>query len=415
MKRGAMITLAVLAMGAVVVTGVALTGQTAARGSVSYPRAKHVRATSVKYHRITLAWNAPSWARSFGVWKNGVHIAKTTRRSYTFGGLSCGTSYRLGVRVRYAGGRITRATTISVRTVSPCPASVFVSTTGSDSAPCTAAAPCQTFGRAYQVALPGQIVEVAGGTYPSQTIDPPGKPPGSSPVLFRKAAGATVTVGEIRPNGINAVEFRGLAFDDYYVATGSRGITFRNDTANVFYIRSSQNIRLIGGSVGPSCDGESATVGAAGGSSIRATDILIDGVKFHDITRSCAPAGSHVECLFVQETTGITIENSSFTGCDIMDIFFHRIGVTGDPRDVILRGNTLDPSTGGGFYSMVFRADSGETLSNYYLKSNVVRQDMLLENDPGSTVTGFRLCQNTGAGRLKITGSAAGVTHGACG
>ena len=166
--------------------------------------------------------------------------------------------------------------------------------------------------------------------------------------------------------------------------------------------------------MGPSCDGESATIGAAGGSSVRSTAILIDGVGFHDITRSCAPAGSHVECLFVQETTGITIENSTFTGCDIMDIFFHRIGVTGDPRDVILRHNVLARRRRR-LLLMVFRADSGETLSNYFLKANIVRQDMLLENDAGSTVTGFRLCQNTGAGTLRVTGSTAGVTHGACG
>ena len=140
-----------------------------------------------------------------------------------------------------------------------------------------------------------------------------------------------MTVGEIRTNGIDAVEFRGMAVDDYYVASGSSNITFRNNSAHVFYIRSSDHIRIIGGSVGPSCDGESATVGAVDQSSVRSTAILIAGVKFHDITRSCAPSGSHVECLFVQETTGITIQDSSFTNCDIMDIFFHRIGVTGDP------------------------------------------------------------------------------------
>jgi hypothetical protein len=416
MKRWALITLALAAMGAVLVTGVALTGEAGtARGNTGYPRAKHVRATSVKYHTITIAWNAPTWSRSFGVWKNGVHVARTTRRSYTFRGLACDTAYRLGVRVRYAGGRTTRATTITVRTLSACPASVFVSTTGSDSAPCTKAAPCQSFSHAYQVARPGQIVEVAGGTYPSQTLDPPRKPAGSAMILFRHALGATVNVGEIRTNGVNAVEFRGMHFDDYYVAAASSRITFRNDTAHVFYIRSAHTIHLIGGSVGPSCDGESATVGAADQSSERSTEILIDGVRFHDITRACAPAGSHVECLFVQETTGITIERSSFANCDIMDIFFHRIGITGDPRNVVIRHNDLHASTGGGFYSMVFRADSGETLSNYFLKANIVRQDMLLENAPGSTVTRFRLCQNTGAGVLKVTGSAAGVTHGACG
>jgi hypothetical protein len=416
MKRWAVITLAVAATGAVLATGVALTGEaTPARGSTGYPRAKHVHATAVRYHTITIAWNAPTWSRSFGVWRNGVHIARTTRRHYTFRGLACDTAYRLGVRVRYAGGRVTKATTITVRTPASCPANVFVSTTGSDSASCTQSAPCQSFARAYQVARPGQVVEVAGGTYPSQTLDPPRKPANSAMILFRRALGATVNVGEIRTDGINAVEFRGMHFGDYYLAAGSSRITFRNDSAHVFYIRSAHTIHLIGGSVGPSCDGESATVGAADQSTERSTGILIDGVKFHDITRSCAPAGSHVECLFVQETTGITIEASSFTNCDIMDIFFHRIGLTGDPRNVVIRHNILNPSTGGGFYSMVFRADSGETLSNYFLKSNIVRQDMLLENAAGSTVTRFRLCQNTGAGTLKVTGSTAGVLHGACG
>jgi len=409
-----MITFAMLAIGAILVTGVALTGQTPARGATTYPRAKNVHATSVRYHKITIAWNAPSWARSFGVWKDGVHIARTTRRSYTFTGLSCATRYRLGVRVRYAGGRITRATNINVSTISQCPASVFVAANGSDSAACTASAPCQTFQRGYQVAKPGQIVEVAGGTYPSQTLDPPGKPAGASPVLFRRALGATVSVGELRTNGINAVEFRGMSFDDYYLAAGSSQITLRNNAAKVFYMRSANNIRILGGSVGPSCDGESPTVGATDQSSVRSTRIVINGVNFHDITRSCAPSGSHVECLFVQETTGIVIENSTFTNCNIMDIFFHRIGITGDPNHVIIRGNTLNATTGGGFYTMVFRADSGEKLEHYFLKSNVVKQNMLLEDAAGSTVTDFRLCKNTGAGTLKATGSTAGVTHGAC-
>src|SRR5262245_45829006 len=49
-------------------------------------------------------------------------------------------------------------------------AKVFVSTTGSDQANCSRVSPCKTFDRAYRVAQPGQVVEVAGGTYGSQTI-----------------------------------------------------------------------------------------------------------------------------------------------------------------------------------------------------------------------------------------------------
>lgn len=49
-------------------------------------------------------------------------------------------------------------------------ASVFVSPAGSDTAQCTKASPCATLNRAYAVARPGKTVEVAGGTYPAQTI-----------------------------------------------------------------------------------------------------------------------------------------------------------------------------------------------------------------------------------------------------
>ena len=47
-------------------------------------------------------------------------------------------------------------------------ASVFLSPSGSDSSPCTQSAPCQSFDRAYHVAPPGQIVQIAGGSYGGQ-------------------------------------------------------------------------------------------------------------------------------------------------------------------------------------------------------------------------------------------------------
>jgi hypothetical protein len=40
-----------------------------------------------------------------------------------------------------------------------------------DSNPCTAAAPCASFDRAYRAASGGQVVEVAGGSYGNQELD----------------------------------------------------------------------------------------------------------------------------------------------------------------------------------------------------------------------------------------------------
>ena len=47
---------------------------------------------------------------------------------------------------------------------------LYVSPAGNDTAPCSIAQPCLTFGRAYRAASPGARVEVAGGTYATQTI-----------------------------------------------------------------------------------------------------------------------------------------------------------------------------------------------------------------------------------------------------
>src|SRR3954453_14933307 len=77
------------------------------------------------------------------------------------------------------------------------PASVFVATTGSDSAPCTQAAPCQTFNRAYRVAGPGQVVEVAAGTYGEQILERDATKTSDADVFFRPAAGAAVSTGEL--------------------------------------------------------------------------------------------------------------------------------------------------------------------------------------------------------------------------
>lgn len=49
--------------------------------------------------------------------------------------------------------------------------SVRVSHAGLDTNPCGETAPCLTFNRAYRAAQPGQVVDVAAGVYPGQTIN----------------------------------------------------------------------------------------------------------------------------------------------------------------------------------------------------------------------------------------------------
>ena len=49
-------------------------------------------------------------------------------------------------------------------------ASLFVSPSGSDTSPCSQAAPCASLNGAYQPAKAGQTISVAAGTYPNQVI-----------------------------------------------------------------------------------------------------------------------------------------------------------------------------------------------------------------------------------------------------
>jgi hypothetical protein len=46
----------------------------------------------------------------------------------------------------------------------------YVSTTGSDTTTCTQTAPCKSLARAYTVSAAGDTVEVAAGSYVSQTV-----------------------------------------------------------------------------------------------------------------------------------------------------------------------------------------------------------------------------------------------------
>jgi hypothetical protein len=369
---------------------------------------------------LNLSWKASAdnvGVVGYGVYVNGTKVGSTSALSYAVSGLACGKSYSLGTDAYDAAGNRSAqasltASTSACATSAPPPAtpppppappaptpssgtaSFYLSPAGSDSNPCSKAAPCKSFNRAYSVASPGQTVEVAGGNYGGESLSASSKS-GSGRIVFRPAAGASVTMtGEFRLNGQDHVELQNMSLGGIYVTGGADDVVFRSVDTTTLFIRVASNVSLLGGSVGGTCDGTSGTVGS-GSSTGRAVNILIDGVHFHDITRTCAPAGSHVECLFVQESSYVTVQNSSFTNCSVMDMFFHAIGGGADPDHVVLQNNTF-AATSDGYDAIIFRADSGETLNDYLVKGNTFGQSIYVENAPGSTVTNFRVCSNGG-------------------
>lgn len=256
------------------------------------------------------------------------------------------------------------------------PASVFVAPTGSDAGPCTRAAPCATFDRAYRAAGPGQVVELAAGSYPEQTVRP--DPTKTSPldVVFRPAAGAAVSVEEGLTVDGSHITFQGFTVNgDWLTDQVTNDVTFRNLVVNgAIFINSSTSISVIGGSVGGIQDYKPQFGAWPPGT--HSTNILVDGVTFHDITRT-DPA-IHVECLLVGGIDGLVVRNSRFVNCGVFDLSIGEMNGSGPPRNIVIENNFFGASDG--FFSLQFNTNT-TSLTNVLIRNNSSSQEMSLGND----------------------------------
>ena len=260
------------------------------------------------------------------------------------------------------GGRVEVApgVTVPVPTAPPVPpdkpATRFVATNGSDSSSCEAQSPCQTFNRAYEVAAPGEIVDVRGGTYPEQRVEYDADKTAAEDVYFRPAAGQFVKVaGNIEPYGSHATFMAMQAEDTNIPYDGPetvRDITFWGMDGRNFTIDSGQQVSMIGGDYGPasSCGGSYGGGNNGirmnreeGGVKVPPTDILIWGVDIHDV-QSYDLVECHIECLIVGGGENITVRGSSFWNCSIFDIFLQPFN--GPISGVTLENNWFATPTG---------------------------------------------------------------------
>jgi concanavalin A-like lectin/glucanase superfamily protein/fibronectin type III domain protein len=248
------------------------------------------------------------------------------------------------------------------------------------------AIPCASLGAAFLSARRGDVVEVAGGTYPGDQIIPahPGKA-GDGVVLFRPAPGATVTLaGELMVDASH-VEFRDMhAASGWQARKGADDVTFRDISAAHLFIFSASNVRVLGGEVGPGegLDYDSIISSAPDGGSAP-TDILIQGVWFHDWWR---PAGSdfHTECLQVGAAVNLTITGNRFQRCATHDIFVRSWGdVDGSDHpllNVVIENNFLD-ATLDGFFTLSAENDLGTSRGSLFVRNNSSLQAMNLDGE----------------------------------
>ncbi len=292
----------------------------------------------------------------------------------------------------------------------PGAADLFLTANGSDSAACSASAPCKTLNRAYQVAAPGDIVQLAAGAYGSQTIQRDTGLTSSADVVFRPASGAGVTLGSVTVygshvtlEGMQATDLTARVTDPYQFAVTD--ITFRNMDARNFMVMSASNVNVIGGDYGPASD----CGGPYGGSnnSIRRfaengapnpQNILIEGVRIHDIISENFTE-CHIEGLAIFAGEGVTVRNSKFWGNSVYDIFLQ--SNSGPVSKVLIENNWFaapvgEGGSGSGSSTLAFSGGSGDFANSTVRHNSFNGYVSFDDNGVNPAYTNFKAVGNIG-------------------
>ena len=368
-----------------------LAGSARAEGTDASPPTvpTNIRVSGVAATLIGFLWNKSTdnvAVTGYDVSLNGVKVAPTTFNYTAFFSLKCSTMYTITVKAFDAAGNRSlpasgSGTTSACAGVSPeqpapsptptptpsptptptptpsptpsptplpapaPPASgnLSVTTSGSDANSCTQAAPCATFDRAYHRAAPGQFVLVGGGSYPNQPIRVDATKAGANAdVVFQPQSGAQVKVNGVQVFGSH-VELRSMT-TKWAVQPGADKVTFRNVVADgMISITGASNVSVLGGQVYSPVPVTADPVIASYNGKVP-TNILIDGVSFHDFIDT-VPGLHHIECLQIGSGINLTIRNSDFRNCDVHDIFIRSWGnVNNSPyplQNIVIQNNTM--------------------------------------------------------------------------
>jgi hypothetical protein len=174
------------------------------------------------------------------------------------------------------------------------------------------------------------------------------------------------------------IEIRDMTTSGWTAKNPANGVTFRNITVRGgIFVTSASNISIIGGSVGPG-DGYDSQIKASdtNGAPVP-TNILIDGVDFHDWTRNSDPS-AHIECLQFGAGVNVTIRNSKFRNCATQGLFLRSWGGTANIGNVLIENNWFD-RTNEGYYSLNISEMDGKTYDNIVVRYNSSLQPLLVD------------------------------------
>lgn len=256
---------------------------------------------------------------------------------------------------------------------------LWLSPSGDDGGSCSKAEPCATISRALGRAHAGGEILLSSGSYPAQALRGAPDADGQRPVVVRPASGARVQTGRLAIHTKN-LELRGLKMTGWYAYADAGRLTLRDNHVRWFFVDSASDIRILGGTVGPS-DAVDPQIRAANRDGAPVPrNILIDGVTFHDFTTRTDPS-AHVECLQFGAGRHVVVRRSQFINCADHSIFVGAWGGTATVHDFTFEDNKFD-GVPKGYYSLRVAADDPARTSGIVVRRNSATMTMRV--DPGT-------------------------------
>jgi len=149
------------------------------------------------------------------------------------------------------------------------------------------------------------------------------------------------------------------------------------------------DIRVIGGSIGPDPNANHPQIKTYNpGNTTPPTDIVVDGVRFHDFKRTNST--QHTECLQVYAGLRVTIRNSTFSNCDgTADLTISASESDAGNRDMVVENNFFDKT--------------GDAPASLQISTMV--QNLLFQYNSGSKEIIVNACSGCTKGPLTFRGN----------
>jgi Domain of unknown function (DUF4214) len=246
---------------------------------------------------------------------------------------------------------------------------------------CSAASPCGSINDAYQAARSGDVIQVAGGTYPGETIHGRGDATGfSRHVTVRPAPGASVRVGSLEVNG-SRLRFEGLQVSGHVqVNSGVRFVDLVRLTVNgSVYVASANDILVADSTIRPSVDNDGLQIKPRNSSYPRPERVVVRGNTIGPIVAS--PGTTHIDGIQLIASLDVLIESNNITRCASQCI----IGGAGN-QNLRVADNRIELSSNNGGYNAI----NLQNIPNLKIvRNNIVHGAVELNpSDPGLLLDG---------------------------